>query len=204
MRIVVQLDGEGFSVIVREDGDGRVFFKSDADIDADGAPHAYHPVNSKGLDDIRNAKDQNGRFVGVLTDRHGRPIIQDIDDPAEGYFISTTSYEHDDQPTATQRRYLNSETVPFIVVSPKIRNGVKGVVLGCQARITYKGKSIEALVGDMGPLRKVGEISIAAAKALGIPSSPRTGGLDEPVVLYELWPGKPAVVNGVKYELKPA
>jgi hypothetical protein len=34
--------------------------------------------------------------------------------------------------------------------------------------------------------------SIAAAKALGMASNPRSGGFAPPVVLYEIWPGVPA------------
>jgi hypothetical protein len=34
-----------------------------------------------------------------------------------------------------------------------------------------------AICGDIGPRRKIGEASIAAAKAVGVPSSPRDGGV---------------------------
>ncbi len=42
----------------------------------------------------------------------------------------------------------------------------------------------------------------AASLALGIPYSARTGGEDKPRFLYELWPGVPAVVNGITYPLQ--
>lgn len=202
--ILCTLAGEHeFTATVIQEDDGRVHFKADADIDADGAPHAYSPHNN-GLDDLRNAKDLRGNFVGVLTDKHGEPLVQASDDPAPGYYISTTTYEHRDQPENTQRRYVNAETAPFIVVSPLIRQRAKGIVLGCKARVTYNGKSIDAVVADIGPRSKAGEISIEAAKRLGIPSSPKTGGIDDGVVLYELWPGEAAVIDSVVYELQPA
>jgi len=172
---------------------GRGEFIADADIDADGAPHAYHPDDT-GLDALANAKDRAGRFVGILTDSHGRPIVQASGDPAPGYYISTTTYEDTDQPEATQRRYVDAERVPFIVVSPRIRRLARGIVLGCRARVTHTrtGRSVDAVVADIGPLRRIGELSIAAARAIGIPSSPRTGGESARIVRYEFWPGEAA------------
>lgn len=57
------------------------------------------------------------------------------------------------------------------------------------------------MVGDVGPRRKVGEISIAAARAVGMPSSPRSGGEDDKIVEYEIFPGRVATINGVTYPL---
>jgi hypothetical protein len=44
-------------------------------------------------------------------------------------------------------------------------------------------------------------MSIACAKALGIPESPLTGGV-ESGVSYEIQPGVPAWVNGITYDLQ--
>ena len=107
-------------------------------------------------------------------------------------------------PATDPRRYVDAESVPFIVVPPLIARGVAGIVLGCRARITdtRSGLSVECVVADIGPSFKDGEASIAAAKALGINSDARSGGEDQPCFLYELWPGTPAVVNGVTYPLQ--
>lgn len=94
---------------------------------------------------------------------------------------------------------LNADTENYIVVPPAIIRGVSGVVLGCKARVSYQGLAVDAVVGDIGPRKKIGEISIALAKALGIPSSPLTGGVDSGVD-YHLWPGVPAP----GYQLKPS
>ena len=75
-------------------------------------------------------------------------------------------------------------------------------VLGCQARVSFQGKTTEAVVGDIGPRHKLGELSVACAKALDIPHSPINGGVDEGVH-YEIIPGQPAVVNGLTYVLTP-
>jgi hypothetical protein len=55
--------------------------------------------------------------------------------------------------------------------------------------VTFRGKSVDCVVADRGPKNKIGELSIAAARAVGLPSSPRHGGTEKPEVLYELFPG---------------
>ena len=64
-----------------------------------------------------------------------------------------------------------------------------GVVRRCKARATRNGKSVDCVVADKGPSGKVGELSITASRAQGLPSSPRNGGTGMPEVFYELWPG---------------
>lgn len=112
------------------------------------------------------------------------------------YFQPDTSLHHDG-------RALNSDAVNFIVLPPACIKGVKGVVLGCQARVSWNGKHFDAVVGDVGPTKKVGEGSYRLAKLLGMNPSPISGGVDFAEVTYEWWPGKPALVDGVQYELHP-
>jgi hypothetical protein len=189
---------EGIPVI--QDSDGRVHFHNAAGrIDADGAYRAYHRDNKSGLDDLRNAGGP-GNWYGIVTDDIGHPIVQGLDCPAPGFYISATAYQWKQFHPFNPSRYVDSETVPYVVVSPLIRNAARGIVLGCKAIITYHGRTINAVVADIGPRKKIGELSIAAAKALGFPHSPRTGGVESGVT-YELWPGVPAVVNGITYDL---
>ena len=110
-----------------------------------------------------------------------------------------TSLHQDGEP-------LNSSVDKYIVVPPAIVRGVKGVVLGCQAHVTNKDNGLEtdAVVGDVGPRHKLGEISISTAEALGIDSSPTHGGIDDHVIFYELTPGKAAIVDGKEYTLQPS
>lgn len=95
---------------------------------------------------------------------------------------------------------LNALTERYIVVPKAIIRGVAGVVLGCQAWVAYRGKCVSAVVGDIGPAAKLGEISVATAKALGIPESPLSGGVEEHHVHYLLWPG----IAALRYELQPS
>lgn len=114
------------------------------------------------------------------------------------YFQPQTSLRHEDGTS------LNALTERYVVVPPAIIRGVKPVVLGCQARVRYRGTSVTAVVADIGPAAKLGEISVALAKALGIPDSPVSGGVEEHVVYYVLSPGVAACVDGRRYKLQPA
>lgn len=98
---------------------------------------------------------------------------------------------------------LNSDVDKFIVLPPPLIRGVAEIVLGCYAKVYYRGHVCEAVVGDVGPTRKVGEASRAVARVLGINQSPINGGVDDASVRYEWFPGKPATVDGRAYSLRP-
>lgn len=200
-KILCTLEGVN---VVQEDDD-KVHFVAKAAIDADGAYRAYHPVSRRGLDNLKHAGGP-GNWWGIVTDANGKPFVQKETDPAPGYYVSATAYEWKGFKEHDPKRYVDSETVPFVVVSPVIRRAAKGVVLGCKAIITNTktGQSVHAVVADIGPKPKIGELSMAAAIALGINPSPRDGGTEEKIIRYEIFPGTPAVVNGVTYNLIPA
>lgn len=130
--------------------------------------------------------------AAVDTDGSG-PLHGDPDAQAD------TSLHHEGKP-------LNADIVPYIVVPPAISDGVAGIVLGCQAIVTNSrnGARTAAVVGDIGPHKKLGEISVCCAKNLGIDPSPTRGGEDSHVIEYVLYPDTPAVVGGIKYALQPA
>lgn len=207
--ILATLTREGYVSEITEHAAGLVSFVGDLDIDADGACRAYHPQSRHGLDDLVNAKTTGGEWCGIVTARDGEPVIQGPHDPAPGFYVSPTSLHLRDEngelyALSDPRRYVDAATVPFMVVPPQIIKGVAGIVLGCRGRITdtRTGRRVDVVVADAGPRTKDGEASIAAARLLGIPSSARTGGEDEPVFLYECWPGQPAVIDGVTYPLQ--
>ena len=114
--------------------------------------------------------------------------------------------DHTAQDETTYKPDLNADTDRYIVVPPAIRNGVKGVVIGCLAHVTNtkNGKHTAAVVGDIGPRKKIGEISCACASAIGLNPSPVSGGVDDHTIEYIIWPGVPAIVNGTYYKLQPA
>jgi len=196
-------------VTVVQDNDGRVHWQSGAAVDADGAngqngnPFAYRQDDT-GLDALANAGYPNKSWRDVLVVDPGTD--QPTDD-GNGNWYSSTTYIWKDRPLET--RYVDATAVPYVVVNPRVRAKAKGVVIGCKARVTYKRKKkkrkekIDAVVADVGGGNDIGEMSIAAAKMLGIPDSPRHGGVDSGVS-FEFWPGKAAVVNGEAYELQLA
>lgn len=158
---------------------------------------------------VPSEPSQYVRAVDVIEENRSRVFfIADADIDCDGPngnpdgdpdWQDSTSLKHNGQS-------INSYKVPGIVVPPGIIKGVKGIVLGCKARVTNNetGVSADAVVYDAGPSRKLGEISVELAKRLGINPSPINGGEDSyDAVTYELWPGVPAVVDGVEYSLQP-
>lgn len=105
-----------------------------------------------------------------------------------------------------QGKALNAETTPFMVVPGWLPKSVGPIVLGCLGRATNlaTGIQVDCVVGDLGPLKKTGEGSPALAKLLGINPNPNTGGEDNPIILFECWPGKAATIDGMEFELQKA
>lgn len=197
-----------------EDDSGRVFFTANATIDADGAnsqngAKAAYMVGDKGSDYLANGGMgmEGGRVVVEKSWARDIVILESAAYPKVfpgGIIASKTWYKHKDLDESDPAAYVDSETVPYVVVPPLIVQKTKGVVRGCLARIAYKAKTVICVVADKGPRSKIGELSIAAARRIGIPSSPKSGGISNNGILYELWPGKAALVDGFQYELQPS
>ena len=193
---------DGHTCVIREDDDGRVYFTADADIDADGAngqsgAAAAYMVDNSGSDYLENGGMAivNGKVICKKPWARSIVILGPDNEPKvfpKGVIASMTWYRHQNKDRNDPEAYVDSETVPYIVVPPLIVQETAGVVRGCRARVTYKGRSVECVVADKSGKTSIGEISIAAARELGINPSPRNGGLGKPEVQYELWPGQAA------------
>ncbi len=178
------------TVFETRDG-GAVYCKTGMQIDADGSYHAYK-VRNLGLDFDDNGKDPcapNGRWIGVVTDGSGRPIPQQVHHPAPGFLISTTSLEDPSRAVTDPLRYVDSESIPYIVLP----GGHLGrASLGDYAMVvnTETGEIVHAVAADSGPKNKVGEASIAVARALlgEKHANPRSGGTDRPIIRYIVFP----------------
>ena len=210
MRTIGTIESEGYSCKIVEDDDKRVYFTADADIDADGAngqnggPAAYKADNS-GTELLANGGMMvvNGKVKCAQSWARSIVILGSDNEPhvfPGGIIASTTWYHHPGKPLNDPAAYVDAETVPYIVVPSLIIQHTAGIVCGCKARITWQGRSVECVVADRGPANKIGELSIAAARAVGLPSSPRNGGTERAEVLYELWPG----IAAPGYTLQPA
>ncbi len=81
--------------------------------------------------------------------------------------------------TRSDGRALDAERLPYVVVpQPSERwdhreDDVRG---GSLAAVVHGDRVGYAVVGDIGPRGLIGEASYAAARLLGIPADPRTGG----------------------------
>jgi hypothetical protein len=184
-------DQESFS-LKRQDltvinTEGGILFTAGMTIDADGAPNAYGPHN-RGLDYTANARGAGG-WVGLVTDENGRPVIQKSG-RYRGYYVSTTSLErrnvHDER---NPKRYIDATKVPYIALPDDFATTF-GIRLGDLALVTNQanGRSAYAIYADVGPKGKIGEGSIALAKALGMPASPRHDSVADGVT-YLIFPG---------------
>ena len=140
---------EGCDII--EQDDQSVIFTAAARLDGDGAngqfgqPPCYAPASFTGktLDDLRNA-GRPGDWFGVVTDtgdKHGTPVVQGPQDPCPGAYVSATSLhlpgsDGERLPDSSPFKWIDSATVPFVVVPRMIIEGVKGVGLGCRVVVT--------------------------------------------------------------------
>jgi hypothetical protein len=150
-------------------------------IDVDGSPHAYHPDGHSGLDFTMNA-GKPGNWYGVVTDNgswSGNPVVQGPGDPAPGYYVSNTSLQDTSKARNDPRRYVDSETIPYIVLPAGIIRQAGEPKLGDLAAVFNErnGKLGYAIVAEIGPNRHLGEGSIALATTLGLASNPRGPGI---------------------------
>jgi hypothetical protein len=166
--------------------DGALFWQAGLAVDADGCPTAYAPLGSHlaALDDLACA-GHPGRWWGLVTDTgrpDGTPIIQRSDDPAPGFYVSTTALVDPSHPLRDPRRYIDSLHIPYLSIPPELETA--GARLGDVAMVINRstGASSPVILADIGPRRKIGEGSIALATAIGLNSSPRHGGTASGVV----------------------
>src|SRR6185436_16797266 len=210
MKTLGTITNEGYSCTIKQDDSGRVFFTADGDIDADGAngqnggPAAYKADN-RGTELLANGgmAIRNGRVICAQSWARDIVILGPDNEPRVfpgGIIASITWYRHPGRAANDPSAYVDAETVPYIVVPPLIIQTTDGVVRGCKARVSRGDKSVDCVVADKGPRNKIGELSIAAARAVGLRSSPRDGGTERPEILYELWPG----VAAPGFVLQPA
>jgi len=145
-------------------------------IDVDGAPTAYAPLASglPALDNLHNA-GSGTKWPGLVCNSEGHPLVQGADGLAPGYYMTETALCDRKYGRNDQRRYVDASTVPYVVMPPELRQMMVGV--GDVAIVSYGSMSCSAVVGDVGPHRKIGEGSAALAKALGINSDARHGGV---------------------------
>lgn len=149
--------------------DGRAWcWESGMAIDADGAARGYAPITSglPALDDLRNA-GYPGKLYGVTCNSAGVPYIQQAGDKRPGYYVPRIPLQDTRYSVRDARRYADSEEVPFIAIPPVLREEGR-VQIGDLCAVRIGALWCGAIVGDIGPRRKIGEGSILLAQVLGI------------------------------------
>lgn len=166
-----------------DDSKAYIFKTNKKQIDADGAPNAYHPDNI-GLDNYLNAGYKPGKKSGwksvLVPDpiNPNQPYVQPSGN-FKGYFVSQTTLIDRSKKQINPERYVDATEFPYLVF-PKTFYNIKGT--GFIGDIGYainikNGKKIAFVVADIGPINKpMGEMSIALAEALGgVNVNPRNG-----------------------------
>lgn len=167
-------------------GHGCVYFAGGMVIDGDGAPNCYAPAGHglRPLDYLANAGNDRDGWYGLVT-IGGEPVIQQSG-PTAGYYLSPTALQDRSKVITDPTRYVDSTQVPYVSIPPDLR--AYGVELGDVAIVSYRGVDCACVVADVSPRGHFGEASIACAIALGMPSSPKNGGVASGVGYY-LFPG---------------
>jgi hypothetical protein len=139
-------------------------------------------------------------FDGPVIDYTTKADIDD--DGAGGNFWNDPDFQGDTAEHVAGQP-LNAEFTPYIVVNRQVCNLVAPYVLGSLAVVTntLNNQQANAVVADIGPSDKLGEISPALARLLGLDPSGIDGGTSEDVVNYRIYAGMPATINGVTYPL---
>lgn len=175
-----QISSIGGTPVYQFAGSGFIGWKSGMNVDADGSPHAYSPDGSPpGLDYLANA-GSTGDWWGIVTqngEEDGEPVIQGADDPAPGFYVSCTSLQDTTVDFRSPAAWVDSETIPFIVLPGGHEFGGHMGDVATVVRLDT-GVYCHAIAADVGPSDQIGEGSIALADALGINSSPKNGGVD--------------------------
>jgi len=163
-----------------------VLFHAGMYVDADGAPNAYGPHN-RGLDFTANAL-RGGRFLSVALHPDGSPVIQ-RSGRYKGFYVSTTSLHNAAGSPTVPATYVDARRIPYIVLPPEFMKQF-GVALGDLAVVTNQknGRSSFAIFADVGPHGKIGEGSVALARALGLNDNPRNGGTGSSNIAYLVFP----------------
>lgn len=163
---------------------------ADVAIDADGAPNAYGPAKSKrdkhgcGLDSLTSAGYPTSQD-DVIDDDWRDILVQDLADTdqpflkRDGFYISKTSLCNDAATSdAVPGKYVDASTVSYLVM-PQLWLDRFGMQLGdlCLLWHSRLKKRVVAIIADTCPVDEpIGEMSIAAASALGGKNvSPRDG-----------------------------
>jgi hypothetical protein len=201
-------------------GENTFFYQSHATINADGATNAYNEKDT-GIDRLLNAGAPTRKLPNGKPDKSqphhlwkwwalslgpgNHPRKQTSGHPHPGFYISTTALVDANHPDSDPARYVDSNTIPFLVLPGGQYGGAKKGDLGWIIN-RQNGKATGAIFADVGPAAKLGELSIHAAGLLGLNSNPKNGGTSRKDILYIVFPGsgtgKPIAASTIQSKAK--
>jgi hypothetical protein len=201
-------------------GENTFFYQSHATINADGAPNAYNETDT-GIDWLLNAGAPTRKLPNGKPDKSqphhlwkwwalslgpgNRPYKQTPGQPFPGHYISMTALVDGNKPVTDPARYVDSNSIPFLVLPGGQYGGAKKGDLGWIIN-RKNGKATGAIFADVGPAGKLGELSIHAADLLGLNSNPKNGGTSRKDILYIVFPGsgtgKPVSASTIQTKAK--
>jgi hypothetical protein len=177
-------------------------------IDADGAPNAYHPDDvgkhcrndpHLGLDCPANAGWPNASWWNqVLVPDPNAPSkpFQQPSGEFAGFFIAMTWLTDNSKPATDIARYVDSRTVPYLVMPGSVFPGMNGTGSKGDVGIAWNesnGMETAFIIADKGggSDAELGEGSVGLFERLGYPNpNPRTGaGLDNNPIRYLVFAG---------------
>ena len=189
---LTKIDSVGGVTIYSVTGEPKaIVFKAGAAICADGAANCYGP-NNTGIDYTANGgDDQGGNWWGGPVGKDGKPLVQQIYDPYPGMYVCATAHFNPGYTEDSQYRYIDSGSIPFLVMPGKHSCGAK---LGDVALVlnTVSGDNCFGIYADVGPSGKIGEISMRMATALKLNHNPKSGGIVLHEIAYLVFPGSVA------------
>ncbi|MDW3684508.1 hypothetical protein RA280_22720 [Cupriavidus sp. CV2] len=105
----------------------------------------------------------------------GELPLQQSDEPAPGFFRSTTSASLPPLKRGGPRRYVQADVIPFIVMPTSYLAGDnRAVTRGAAGIVSVRqGHWVPAIVGDARNIEAMGEVSIAAAQLILSPRQSR-------------------------------
>lgn len=160
-------------------------------IDVDGSPRAYSAgARTPAALDGPGSVDAGGFETMYVQGRektvHGVRHLGE--GPHKDFYVSRTSLLYNSRETYRTSNFPDAEFIPYVVF-PKPSDKFPGLRLGDMAYVINLAnrKATHAIFADTNP--RVGEASLAVARALGRPDLSASNGEDRDVFVYILFPG---------------
>ncbi|MEH6418709.1 hypothetical protein [Pseudomonas sp. CGJS7] len=185
-----------------------VFLIPSVAVVADGAADAYNPENT-GSGNVRRTRWPDGDWSRRLVADPKRPLrpLQQAVGRHAGCFVSITALSDFDRSRTDPAAYVDAGRIPYLVLPESLRTRPGTGDLG-DFVVAYQPanhRSSHGLIGDIGPERTLGEVSMrmasdlsgqrADARGRGAPTGPCLFVVFPESRLTPSWPMAPAAIR---------